>query len=194
MSYSCLPNVKQIITTHNKNVIEKLNSKPETASTNCNCRKKDECPIRGTCTTENVVYQATVVEEGGTHTETYIGQTKNSFKKRYTLHKSTFKSPKTKNSTTLSSYIWSLKEKNKTFDITWKILSQAKKLESPLDNCDLCATEKLLILSPNFGSSLNKHSEILGSCRHRTGLYLNTVRKKIRSRARRSETNNWSSH
>lgn len=30
------------------------------ATKTCNCTKKDECPLKGTCLSEGVIYQATV--------------------------------------------------------------------------------------------------------------------------------------
>ena len=58
LSYSCMPNVKSIISTHNKNLI-----KPNTEDPNknlCNCRKKAECPLDNQCLAKGIVYQATV--------------------------------------------------------------------------------------------------------------------------------------
>lgn len=45
----------------------------------CNCRKKDQCPLEGQYLTNNIVYQATVASN---RTETYIGLASN-FKERY---------------------------------------------------------------------------------------------------------------
>ena len=71
----------------------------------CNCRNKAACPVANKCLKTNVVYKATVNYED--KTQHYIGMTENSFKTRYTLHKSSFKHSKNRNRTELSNLIWS---------------------------------------------------------------------------------------
>ena len=68
LSYSCLPNMKSIISSHNKHVLS--NSTTQQPDT-CNCRKKPDSPLEGKCLQTNVIYQATVTTE--TTTETYVG-------------------------------------------------------------------------------------------------------------------------
>ena len=82
LSYSCMPNMKPIISSHNKHVLSKTNTPTEQPDT-CNCRKKPECPLEGNCLQTNVIYQATVARE--TTTETYVGLATN-FKERYRNH------------------------------------------------------------------------------------------------------------
>ena len=57
-------NTKMLIQEHNKRT---LNSIEKTESTNrktkeslCNCRNKNQCPIKNKCLTNNVIYKATV--------------------------------------------------------------------------------------------------------------------------------------
>ena len=90
----------------------------------CNCRKKSECPLGGQCLKKEIVYQATVNSEGG-ETETYVGLTANTFKKRHSGHTFNFKHEDSKG-TTLSAYIWKLKNQNKNYEISWKILQHTK--------------------------------------------------------------------
>ena len=71
-----------------------------------------------------MVYQATVTTENTT--ETYIGLTANNFKARYGNHQMSFRHEKRKSETELSKHIWQLKEENKEFKVTWKILVKAK--------------------------------------------------------------------
>ena len=67
--------------------------------------------------------QATVKHED--QVETYIGLTATTFKSRWAGHKTSFKHQKHQNSTTLSQYIWKLKNEQKTFTLTWKFVSRA---------------------------------------------------------------------
>ena len=43
ISYSCIPNMKAIITGYNKKLLEKKNSQQ---SKPCNCKNKDICPLK----------------------------------------------------------------------------------------------------------------------------------------------------
>ena len=105
LSYSCMPNVHQIITAHNKTVLHKQTKPSENPPKECNCRQKESCPLRGKCLTESVVYQATVTRTDNQHKETYVGLTEGAFKTRYNNHTSSFRNPKHKHSTELSKCI-----------------------------------------------------------------------------------------
>ena len=88
LSYSCMPNMKSIISSHNKHVLS--NSTTQQPDT-CNCRKKPDCPLEGKCLQTNVIYQATVTTE--ITTETYVGLATN-FKERYRIHQTSFRQKK----------------------------------------------------------------------------------------------------
>ena len=94
VSYSCMPNVTQIISGHNKTILRKAPQAPqEQATTTCNCRKKAECPLKGACLSEGVIYQATVTSPNN-RTETYVGLTTTSFKRRWRNHQMSFNNEK----------------------------------------------------------------------------------------------------
>ena len=63
LSYSCMPNAHQIISAHNKTVLNKHTEPTENSQKACNCRNKESCPLPGKCLTESVVYQATVTRQ-----------------------------------------------------------------------------------------------------------------------------------
>ena len=71
LSYSCMPNMKSIISSHNKHTLSNANRSTPQPDT-CNCRKKSDCPLEGKCFQSNVIYQATVTTDTHTHTHTYI--------------------------------------------------------------------------------------------------------------------------
>ena len=87
VSYKCLPNMASILAKNNSKVLN-ANQGPNALDEKCNCRKKEECPMPGKCLTPALIYQASV--ETVEKTETYVGLTVNSFKKRYSGHKSSF--------------------------------------------------------------------------------------------------------
>ena len=103
LSYSCMPNVKSIISSHNKSVLKDQSvTSASQVDTDCNCRKKDTCPLSGKCLTTNVVYQATVTRDDTNEQETYAGHTECQFKTRYS-HTSSFRNAKYKHATELRS-------------------------------------------------------------------------------------------
>ena len=86
VSYSCMNNVKSIITSHNTRIIRK--SQPQDISTeNCNCRNKHTCPLQNKCMRKDIVYKATILTGNTQDTKHYIGMTSNTFKERYRNHK-----------------------------------------------------------------------------------------------------------
>ena len=79
----------------------------------------------------------------------YIGLTEGTFKQRYTQHKATFKNRRYTNSTELSNHIWNLRDNNQNFNIKWSIISRARPYNNISKRCDLCLTEKLMIITLN---------------------------------------------
>ena len=142
LSYSCMPNVQQIINGHNQTILrssaQPTQDQPEGA---CNCRKKEECPLEGNCLPKGIVYQAQVTS--ASKTETYVGLT-TEFKARFRNHQVSFNNETCKNDTELSKYIWQLKSKEQRFTIKWKILAKAKSYSNLTKRCNLCTA-----LSPN---------------------------------------------
>ena len=115
------------------------------------------------CDQTNVIYQADV------HTEnrimSYYRLTENEFKKKCSTHKTSFRNiPKCH--TTLSSYIWKLKDKKIPHFVNWSIKARGHPFSTRGRACNLCLTEKLVILMANQNSMLNKRDELLETCRH----------------------------
>ena len=92
----------------------------------------------------NVIYQAKVYAEN--RVMNYYGLTENEFKKRCSTHKSSFRNiPKCH--TTISSYIWKLKDRMSPYYVNWSIKARGHPFSSGGRACDLCLTEKLVILT-----------------------------------------------
>ena len=96
----------------------------------------------------------------------YIGSTEILFKQQLANHLTSFKYKKYENRTELSTYIWKLKHKGETFRISWSILRRASAYSSLSKRCNLCLMEKLMILSEDRSTLLNKRSELVSKCRH----------------------------
>ena len=74
--------------------------------------------------------------------------------------------------TELSKYIWSLKREGKIFRVNWDVLRKAPSYSNLSKRCDLCLTEKLMIISADKSTLLNKRSELISKCRHQNKFYL----------------------
>ena len=166
LSYSCSPNIKQIIDGHNKTILSQ-NKAPEekTPPKPCNCREPDKCPLKGQCLVKEVVYQATITTAESS--ETYVGLTATEFKTRWRNHQMSFKHESKKNDTELSKHLWQLKDQKKDFAISWKILAKAKSYSNLTKRCNLCNTEKFYILYKPDMATLNKRNELVSTCRHK---------------------------
>ena len=118
VSYSCTDNLQTIIKKHKWKILE--TSKKPCTENNCNCRKKNDCPLKNNCLTSSVVYNANVTTESDTIGKNYIGLTEGTFKQRYTQHKLSFQNRNYSNSTELSKHIWILKDSNTNCRGTWR--------------------------------------------------------------------------
>ena len=165
VSYSCMPNMKAIINQHNNKI---LNDDPSHDEINCNCRNKSECPIKDKCQSETIIYKATVDSQRGK--AIYIGSCESTFKKRYYNHKKSFNNTQYKHETSLSTYIWDLKDNEINYNLNWEIVQKCKPYKCATRICQLCLSEKLQIMlhscDPNI-QLLNSKSEIMNKCRHR---------------------------
>ena len=161
VSYSCLPNISSIISSHNKKVLS--NTPPVTNA--CNCRKKELCSQNGKCREKQVIYQCHVKSPEDDQGVYYIGLTENTFKERWYQHKTSFKYEHKANSTELSKYVWGLQKRNITPTLSWEIIDRARPYTNGSKTCSLCLTEKFHIITSQK-KFLNKRSELVSTCRH----------------------------
>ena len=167
LSYSCCPNVNSLITQHNRKLLRRHEdtTTPEPGNQpGCNCRKKDLCPMSGHCLQSAIIYKATVSSKD--EEKFYIGATEQTFKKRYPKHKEAIAQKTSKSATTLSTYIWSLKDKGEDPSIKWEIIKKCQPYACGSRRCDVCLTEKLFILSADKARCINKNTELMQKCRH----------------------------
>ena len=172
VSYACMPNMATTITSHNQRILRSSPPSPpniqnQRQQSTCNCRNPTVCPLDKNCLQCAVIYQATVTTtDSSTRPETYVGLTEQTFKTRYKSHNNFFNHLKYKNSTELSKYIWSLKERGAGYSIKWRIITKAKPYQPGSKRCPLCLTEKYYIMFRPDLSTLNKRNELASSCRH----------------------------
>ena len=122
------------------------------------------CPLNGNYITENVIYKCTSLTQNNVK-KVYFGVTEGEFKRnRYYDHQQSFRNEDYKNSTTLSTYLWSIKSipKEQNVNLSWKIMQQAALYSNISKSCLLCLHEKLAIpLYPNPEELLNKRSDMI---------------------------------
>ena len=161
-----MPNVKSIISSHNRKILKPAVNQQKEKS--YNCIRKETCPMQGKCLTEKVIYKATMTTpEPNSTVKKYIGLCETTFKKRYANHKKSFNHERYKNSTTLSTEFWRLKNANLHPIITWRIVRTAPSYNLTSKKCQLCLAEKFEIANfPEHEKLLNKRSEIISKCRH----------------------------
>ena len=133
ISYSCTKNMYNILSNHNKRLLNELITRdrnPDVKS--CNCRNKEECPLGGHCTSRNVVYQACIspMEQQKDGERVYIGISTGNWKQRWYNHKHSFSNPKLRYQTVLSKYFWGLKDKGLSPQIKWKIIRHSSTANS----------------------------------------------------------------
>ena len=106
-----MPNIKNIINTHNKKII---NPPKDNITRTCNCIRKHQCPLNEKCLTNNVLCKASITpNEENSKTKIYYGVSETAFKLRYANHKKTFNNIKYQTDTELSNEYWNIISANK---------------------------------------------------------------------------------
>ena len=92
VSYSCIENIKTIITNHNKTF---LNGSETSNKKKCNFIYKNTCPLNGECQSESIIYQASLNSNKLNYDEKcYKGSCEITFKKRFANHKKSLNNDK----------------------------------------------------------------------------------------------------
>ena len=109
------------------------------------------------------------------HKENY-GASEGQFKPRYNNHTQSFRNISYINDTELSKYLWTLKTNGTDYHLKWSIKSYASRYKCGTRRCDLCLTEKMIIALADPKVLLNKRTELISKCRHRSKFILNSVK------------------
>ena len=159
LSYSCMPNLKRIISGHNARVIKKSRDRNDDEP-GCNCQRPDTCPLNGQCQIRSIVYKATITTECPADSRVYIGGTDTTFKMRHYGHASDLRVNKKEGGTELSRHVWKLREQGKDPEVRWEVLKRCQPYRSGKRVCDVCNTEKLQILRHMGPGCVNWKSEL----------------------------------
>ena len=95
------------------------------------------------------------------------GLTKNTFKSRWDGHNFDIRHSEKRTATTLSKYVWYLKDNNVPYQLHWRILDKAKCFNPVTGVCRLCLLEKYYIMYNHKDATLNQKHELYQPCNHR---------------------------
>ena len=119
-----------------------------------------------------------VEESTNTTYKNYYGASEGELKSRYNNHTQSSRNISHINDTELSKYIWMFQVNGIDFHLKWSIKSYASRYKCGTRRCDLCLTEKMIIALPDPKVLLNKRTELILRCRHRSKFVLNSVKQK----------------
>ena len=116
-----------------------------------------------------MVYTAVVAAEDVERI--YHGSTEGEVKARISGHETSFRHRRYEKETTLSQYIWQLKDRGSEYEIKWSI-----ELKAHLYTCGARRlSEKMVIAQSRHGDLLNSRSELMSKCRHKNKFILGNV-------------------
>ena len=150
-----MPNMKSIINKLNTSCLNNSDNKVDAEQ--CNCRSDKNCPLKGKCCRNSIVYKASL--KTGETDKFYYGICKTSFKLQYNNHNQSFKDNTKINFTELSKAVWKLKQSGQSPEIRWKIVQHPTPYQCGSKTCNLCLSEKLQIFQDDPKKLLNKRSK-----------------------------------
>ena len=131
VSYSCMQNMKSVISYHNMNV---LNNTAEIEE-GCNCRNRSNCPLDGKCSAPNI-YEAQIMSNQPNYKQkVYIGTAETDFKHRFNNHTKSFNLEHYENDTELSKEYWAIKRNHFTPIVTWRIIRKCAPFNTTKRKC-----------------------------------------------------------
>ena len=155
-----MKSMNHLIKQHN---IRFLKNQEHSEKRSCSCRVKDNCPLDEKFLHKFIVYQANVVTSN--EFKEYFETTEGEFELRYNNHNVAFRHKKRVNDTELSKYLWKLKEGNADYNLQWSIKAYVSPYKCRTRKCDLCFTEKVIIVRSGPKKLLKKQTELVPKCR-----------------------------
>ena len=169
LSYSFLPSVGTallgLVNRKTTEYVEKLT--PKQVRPDCINKENQACPVGRKCNLLDKVYRAEIVHNNAEKTENYVGMCSVPFRQRLYIHKHSFK-VHTDNQTELSKRVIQLQKQERKFEIKYAILENRQSYSNTSKQCNFCTAEKFHILKSNYPNMLNKRSEIISKCHHRS--------------------------
>ena len=172
-----MPNLATRLSNLNKAKLKQ--SQPAPPPTTCTCTK-EPCPVPGSWKKSDVIYTAKVNTSDGQPSEFYTGMSAYPFMVRLGNHKQSFIKRNLEHKSTLSTFIWKLKDKGIDYNIEWDIINSARSYKPGDRFCGLCIAEAKAILFRPEAATLNKRDEVFNTCRHKAKFKLARAWQRIR--------------
>ena len=164
ISYSCMRNIKAVVSVHNKSV---LKDEPQAISKTCSCPRNTICPLNGECLSKNTLYAGTIKSNLANYGEKeYAGLSAPPWKQRLGNHTLSF-NDRQYAKCEIAKEVWRIKDKGGTFSIIWRIIGHAPAYDPVSKKCSLCLSEKLYIAENINKNLINHRDELISKCRHR---------------------------
>ena len=145
----------------------------------CNYRVISECSLNGQCQVNGILYKCTVLSPEKPN-KVCLGTAEGDFKNGFYNHKKSFNNETSAKDTTLSKYIWELKEtSNLNPTLVWSMVKKVPLYSSISKKCLLWLHKKLEInnyLRPD--ELLDKRSELISKCHHTNKFLLRNYKTK----------------
>ena len=177
-----MPNMKMLITGHNKKVLSQASGTETPGFASCDC---DPCELDGQCLLGPLVYKADVTVNG--KIDTYIGQKQNTLKQMVGQHNSNVRTGR--KATRFATFVIDKKKREFNPDVKWSKISVVSRRKKGDRYCPLCNTEKTFITRAK-DSLINSRNEVMNRCRHKEDLVLrNNLKHSLKVRSYKDEIN-----
>ena len=104
--------------------------------------------------------------------QSYVALTVNTFKDRYTKHKSSFNLKHKEFETELSKHIWKKKDQKLEYEVEWKIIDRAKTFSPVSKICQICTLERYYLITRPDLWTLNSSTEFGFHYKHKRFMLL----------------------
>ena len=123
---------------------------------------------------KDVIYVGKVQRLDNFEEKRYLGVHEGEFKKRFYEHNGNIKH-RHQTGTTLSKYIWELKDKRIPYELKWEILAKEKPFNPVNGVCRLCLLEAYFLMFDEANRTLNSRDEYWNICVHKKYFLLDKV-------------------
>ena len=122
--------------------------------------------MQGKCRMKNVLYKC-IASTPEKPQRLYIGISEDEWKKRHYNHTKSFRNKRYKNQTSLSSYVWKIKETGQIPKLTWSVVRTVPAYSNTTKKYTICLHEKLeILMHPDPEELLNKRYKSMSRCPH----------------------------
>ena len=113
-----------------------------------------------------MIYVGKVLRLDNFEEKRYTGVHEGNFKKRFYEHNGNMKW-RHQTGTSLSKYVWKLKDKQAPYEVKWEILAKEKPYDQVTGVCRFCLLEAHYLMFDEKNTTLNSRDEYWTNCPHK---------------------------